>query len=137
MFGKRLKTKSPESEVLAFAPVYKEIDYPVGDLSSMRQAIDASDFLLPLHGIIKEVQSIKETVPSRVFINEKATEANFKKYASDYNILSFKRLGWRSVEKTAPLCKNRTSLPRLGQPVKKSGFPHIRSSNDGHNISHT
>ncbi len=87
MFGKRLKTKSPESEVLAFAPVYKEIDYPQGDLSSMRQAIDASEFLLPLHGIIKEVQSIKETVPSRVFINEKATEANFKKYASDYNVL--------------------------------------------------
>jgi CHAT domain-containing protein len=87
MFSKRLKTKSPESEVLAFAPVYKDIDYPQGDLSSMREAIDASDFLLPLYGIIKEVQSIKETVPSRVFINEKATEANFKKYASDYNIL--------------------------------------------------
>ena len=87
MFSKRIKTKSPENKVLAFAPVYKDIDYPQGDLSSMRQAIDASDFLLPLHGIIKEVQSIKETVPSRVFINEKATEANFKKYASDYNVL--------------------------------------------------
>jgi len=87
MFGKRLKTKSPENKVLAFAPIYKDIDYPHGDSVSMRQAIDNSDFLLPLHGIIKEVQSIKETVPSRVFINENATEANFKKYASDYNVL--------------------------------------------------
>jgi len=49
--------------------------------------MDTNDFLFPLVGTIKEVQSINETVPSRVFINEKATEANFKKYASDYNIL--------------------------------------------------
>jgi len=87
MFSERLKTKSPEKEVLAFAPVYKEIDYNYSDPISIRQALDETDFLLPLLGIIKEVQSIKETVPSRVFINERATEANFKKHASDYNIL--------------------------------------------------
>jgi CHAT domain-containing protein len=87
MFSERLKTKSPESEVLAFAPKYKEIEFDYAGSESMRQTIDERDFLLPLLGIIKEVQSIKETVPSRVFINERATEANFKKYASDYNVL--------------------------------------------------
>jgi CHAT domain-containing protein len=46
-----------------------------------------SNYLLPLRWTIKEVQSINETVPSRVFLNEDATEANFKKYAPDYNVL--------------------------------------------------
>ena len=53
----------------------------------MRQALIDTDFLVPLPGTIKEVQRINETVPSRVFLNEQATEANFKKYASDYNVL--------------------------------------------------
>ena len=85
MFSERLKTKSPERKVLAFAPEYKDPleDVPPG---SVRQPLD-TDVLLPLDGIIKEVQSINETVPSRVFLHEKATEASFKKYASDYNIL--------------------------------------------------
>ena len=86
MFSERLKTKSPEKKVLAFAPKYKD---PVKNINTelIRQSFDDSEFLLPLDGIIKEVQSINETVPSRVFLNEQATEANFKKYASDYNVL--------------------------------------------------
>jgi CHAT domain-containing protein len=86
MFSKRLQTKSPINKVLAFAPEYKN---PVDsmDEATIRQAMSDSDFLLPLGGIIKEVQSINETVPARVFINEEATEANFKKYAPDYNVL--------------------------------------------------
>jgi CHAT domain-containing protein len=57
------------------------------DTAQFRQIFEITDYLFPLVGTIKEVQSINETVPSRVFINEKATEANFKKHASDYNVL--------------------------------------------------
>ncbi|MFH0759791.1 MAG: CHAT domain-containing tetratricopeptide repeat protein [Bacteroidota bacterium] len=86
MFSERLKTKSPENKVLAFAPSYYD---PLSsrDTSVIRQVLSDSNYLLPLGGIIKEVQSINETVPSRVFLNENATEANFKKYAPDYNVL--------------------------------------------------
>ena len=86
MFSERLKTKSTEDEVLAFAPEYKDVlNYK--DTSLVRQISGDGDILLPLFGTIKEVQSIDEIVPSRIFLNENATEANFKKYASDYNIL--------------------------------------------------
>ena len=86
LFSERYKTKSPEDKVLAFAPNYKN-PLDNSDTADFRQVMDTNDFLFPLVGTIKEVQSINETVPSRVFINEKATEANFKKYASDYNVL--------------------------------------------------
>ncbi|MCP4310538.1 MAG: CHAT domain-containing protein [Bacteroidetes bacterium] len=86
MFSERLKSRPTENKVLAFAPLYYN---PISqdDTASYRQVVEGKEFLLPLGGIIKEVQSIKETVPSRVFMNEKATEANFKKYAPDYNVL--------------------------------------------------
>jgi CHAT domain-containing protein len=86
LFSERLKTKSPERKVLAFAPEYRNpyVDAPE---ETVRQILSDKDILLPLKGIIKEVQSINETVPSRVFLNEKATEASFKKHASDYNVL--------------------------------------------------
>ncbi|MCK5067736.1 MAG: CHAT domain-containing protein, partial [Bacteroidales bacterium] len=86
MFSKRLKSKSPQNKVLAFAPMYNN---PVYELDSilMRQVIGDGKYMVPLVGTLKEVQSIDETVPSDVFINERATEANFKKYASDYNVL--------------------------------------------------
>ena len=86
LFNKRVKSKSPLNRVLAFAPMYNS---PVYELDSMlmRQVMDGGEYMVPLHGTIKEVQSIDETVPSDVFINEQATEANFKKNASDYNVL--------------------------------------------------
>ena len=86
-FSKRLKTKSPERKVLAFAPKYKELDEDPIPGNNIRQPVDNDVILLPLTGIIKEVQRIDETVPSRIFLNESATEANFKKYASDFNVL--------------------------------------------------
>ncbi len=86
MFSERLKSKSTDKKVLAFAPFYPS---PMlgNDTTFIRQAMENSEFLLPLGGIIKEVQSIKELVPSRVFLNENATEAKFKEHAPDYNIL--------------------------------------------------
>jgi len=86
MFSKRLKSKSPKQKVLAFAPMYSNPSYKL-DSVLMRQALADKEYMAPLLGTIKEVQSIDETVPSDVFINEQATEANFKKYASDYNVL--------------------------------------------------
>jgi len=86
MFSERLRSKSPKNKVLAFAPTYAYQDYEL-DAAIMRRAMQDKDFMAPLVGTIKEVQSINETVPSDVFINEQATEANFKKNASDYNVL--------------------------------------------------
>lgn len=86
MFSERLKSKSPQQKVLAFAPMYSNPSYKL-DSVLMRQVMSEKDYMAPLLGTIKEVQSIDETVPSDVFINEQATEANFKKYASDYNVL--------------------------------------------------
>jgi CHAT domain-containing protein len=86
LFSKRFKSKSPEERVLAFAPTY-ENPLDNTDAAQIRQLDENTNYLFPLVGTIKEVQSINETVPSRVFINEKATEANFKKYAADYNVL--------------------------------------------------
>jgi CHAT domain-containing protein len=86
-FSKRLKTKSPERKVLAFAPKYRDLGTYADLGTQYRQPVENNEILLPLRGIIKEVQSINETVPSRIFLNEKATEANFKKFASDYNVL--------------------------------------------------
>jgi len=86
LFSERYKSKSTEDRVLAFAPIYEN---PLDrmDEAQYRQIEINSEYLFPLVGTIKEVQSIDETVPSRVFINEKATEANFKKHASNYNVL--------------------------------------------------
>ncbi len=86
MFTERLRSKSPKKKVLAFAPMYGVPEYEL-DASLMRQITEDEEFLIPLAGTIKEVQSINETVPSDVYINERATEANFKKNASDYNVL--------------------------------------------------
>jgi CHAT domain-containing protein len=86
MFSKRLQTKSPLKKVLAFAPNYNN---PVHEIDPvlMRQVFEGTEYMAPLVGTIKEVQSIDETVPADVFINEQATESNFKKFASDYNVL--------------------------------------------------
>jgi CHAT domain-containing protein/tetratricopeptide (TPR) repeat protein len=86
MFNERLRSKSPKKKVLAFAPMYAFNDYEL-DAALMRQVIEDKEIMAPLVGTIKEVQSINETVPADVFINEQATEANFKKNASDYNVL--------------------------------------------------
>jgi CHAT domain-containing protein len=86
MFSKRLQTKSPLNRVLAFAPNYNNPIYEI-DSVMMRQVVGGVEYMAPLVGTLKEVQSIDETVPADVFINEQATEANFKKNASDYNVL--------------------------------------------------
>jgi CHAT domain-containing protein len=86
MFSERYKSKSTEDKVLAFAPNYEN---PLDrmDTAQFRQIDITTDYLFPLVGTINDVQSINATVPSKVFLNEMATEANFKKYAADYNVL--------------------------------------------------
>jgi CHAT domain-containing protein len=86
LFSERYQSKSPEDKVLAFAPIY-ENSLNNMDTALFRQSLENSDYLFPLVGTIKEVQSINETVPSKVFINEQANESRFKKYAPDYSIL--------------------------------------------------
>jgi len=86
LFGERYKSKSTEDRVLAFAPIY-ENPLDSMDTAQFRQIDINSEYFFPLVGTIKEVQSIDQTVPAEVYINERATEANFKKHAPDYNIL--------------------------------------------------
>ncbi|MEZ5072242.1 MAG: CHAT domain-containing tetratricopeptide repeat protein [Bacteroidales bacterium] len=86
MFEERIKTRSPEHKVLAFAPEYYSPYYSL-DSAAKRQAFLDEDYLVPLHGIIEEVQSIKATVPSIVYMNSEATEGNFKRQAGNFNVL--------------------------------------------------
>ena len=85
LFSERIKTKSPHAKVLAFAPEYENLldnDIP---LEWNRQS--NPDFLMPLPGAKREVEYISKTMPSEVFMDYKATESNFKQYASDYEVL--------------------------------------------------
>lgn len=85
LFSDRIQTKSPENKVLAFAPMYENL---LNDENPLIWNRDANpDFLIPLQGVKEEVSNISRRVPSEVFMDQNATEGNFKKYASDYSIL--------------------------------------------------
>jgi CHAT domain-containing protein len=70
---------------LAFAPKY---DYP-GDLPKKLPIIRQQylDQLYPLPGSKEEVHSINKIIGGQVFIDENATEHNFKQNAGKYDIL--------------------------------------------------
>lgn len=72
-------------ELLAFAPKY---DYP-GDLPKKLPIIRQQylDQLYPLPGSKEEVHSINKIIGGQVFIDENATEHNFKQNAGKYDIL--------------------------------------------------
>ncbi|MBN2699282.1 MAG: CHAT domain-containing protein [Bacteroidales bacterium] len=85
LYTERFKTKAPENKVLAFAPHYEDLLDVIDPASWNRQS--NPDFLLPLPGVIQEVEKIELMVPSKAFYREEATEKNFKENCSDYNIL--------------------------------------------------
>jgi CHAT domain-containing protein len=85
LFSERIRTKSPHAKVLAFAPEYENLLDSDMPLVWNRQS--NPDFLMPLPGAKREVEFIARTVPSDVFTDYEATESNFKKYASDYDVL--------------------------------------------------
>ncbi|MCF8346318.1 MAG: CHAT domain-containing protein, partial [Bacteroidales bacterium] len=85
LFSERVKTKSPQKKVLAFAPEYENLLDDDTPLVWNRQS--NPDFLMPLPGAEREVATIARMVPSDKFMDYDATEKNFKKYASDYAVL--------------------------------------------------
>lgn len=86
LFNERTTSDVIKERVLAFAPSYEN---PLRDMDTaeFRDILEGEEYLMPLVGTIKEVQSIKEIVPSDVYINETATEERFKALAPNYNIL--------------------------------------------------
>ncbi len=85
LFSERLQSKSPEKKVLAFAPSYDNLMNKTDPLHWNRNG--NPDLLIPLLGAKEEVNYISKRVSSEVFMDNDATEYNFKKYASDYSIL--------------------------------------------------
>lgn len=69
------------------APNYANIKINVGDsYSSLR---DIAQYLNPLQYTMEEVKSIGLVFSGKSLLEGEATEANFKKYASNYGILHF------------------------------------------------
>lgn len=85
LFSERIRSKSPKEKVLAFAPSYDNLlDYK-DPLEWNRQA--NPDLLMPLPGAREEVSYISKNVPSDIYFDDEASEANFKVQASDYSVL--------------------------------------------------
>jgi len=73
---------SSTKSVLAFAPSYEGIDDSI--LITERAYRDK---LYPLPGVKEEVNNIAKVISGDLFIDEQATESNFKANASDYDVL--------------------------------------------------
>lgn len=73
---------SSTKTILAFAPSYEGVDDSI--LITERAYRDK---LYPLPGVKEEVNNIAKVISGDLFIDEQATEANFKANASDYDVL--------------------------------------------------
>jgi CHAT domain-containing protein/Tfp pilus assembly protein PilF len=84
-FQDQRKTTKPTGNLLAFAPDYSNlITQNIIDLSFL----DAyRDQLVPIPGVKDEVKMISRMIKSDIYIDESATENNFKKLAGNYDIL--------------------------------------------------
>jgi CHAT domain-containing protein len=85
LFNNRVKPQPERKEVLAFAPAYENLQDLNEPLVWNRQS--NPDFLVPLLGAREEVNNLSSLIPSRIFMDEEATEQNFKKNAEEYAVL--------------------------------------------------
>jgi CHAT domain-containing protein/Tfp pilus assembly protein PilF len=75
-------------KVLAFAPSYDNIKgVKVEELLRGMRGRTYRDYLLPIPGAQLEVENLQKILRSKAFMGNKATERNFKKWASNYSIL--------------------------------------------------
>jgi len=73
---------SSNKSVLAFAPSYEDVN------DSILYAERAyRDKLYPLPGVKEEVNNISKVIPGDLYVDDFATERNFKDHASDYDVL--------------------------------------------------
>ena len=84
IFWERTKKRAIKN-VATFAPSYNNIDSVFDSEFVIRQQY--REKLFPLKGIKTEANIIADLISGDKFIDEKATESNFKKLASDYDIL--------------------------------------------------
>lgn len=87
LFQHLLKKKQQKSNYLAMAPSYSNVENAVGN--SYANLRDIEKFLIPLQYTMQEVTNIGNVFSGKVLLEDEATEANFKKYASNYGILHF------------------------------------------------
>jgi pentatricopeptide repeat protein len=77
--------KDTRGNLLAFAPSYDNIkNVKVNDLMNKRSE---RNYLLPIPGVIKEVENISKIFNSNVFEGKEATESNFIRDAGNYGVL--------------------------------------------------
>jgi len=87
LFQHLLKKKHRKTNYLAMAPHYSNIENTAGD--SYAGLRDIEKYLIPLQYTMEEVKNIGDVFKGKSLLEREATEANFKKYASDYRILHF------------------------------------------------
>jgi len=78
LFQNRSLPQKIKNSTLAFAPNYDSEQFKLSN---------ASYTLMPLPGVQKEVDAIAKTLKTKIFRGEDASEENFRKYSSDYDIL--------------------------------------------------
>ncbi|MBU8891264.1 MAG: CHAT domain-containing protein [Bacteroidales bacterium] len=85
LLDEKTNEKTDLSKLAGFAPTYDNIEGLQDNNLTFRQKY--REKLFPLKGITEEVEIINELIGGDVFIDNEATEYNFKKVASGYDIL--------------------------------------------------
>ncbi len=84
-FGEGVKSSRAGKTVLGFAPTYSNLDaIPESSLISLR---GMEQYLLPIRYAGEEMDLLSDRVGARVFRDEQASEANFKRFAPEGDII--------------------------------------------------
>jgi len=83
-FEDQRRTTRPSGNLLAFAPKYSDLLTQLPDLSYLDVYRDK---LIPIPGVRDEVKMISRMIKSDLYMDDQATENNFKKLAGNYDIL--------------------------------------------------
>ena len=81
------KKSSAQEGLLAFAPDYSSLLNPPISLIEEGYLENYRENLIPIPGVKDEVRMISRQISGEVFLDEEATESNFKKNAEFYDIL--------------------------------------------------
>jgi CHAT domain-containing protein len=80
--------KKPHDNFAGFAPSYEQVDYTgIDSALHPMAALVVRSGNLPLPGATEEVNLISKLMQGESWLNEEATETNFKKYGGDYDVL--------------------------------------------------
>jgi len=85
LFDNNRDRNRAEHKLIAFAPDYKVTGVQINPFSETRQQY--REKLYPLKGIKEEAKNVSELLHGNVFLDQDASELNFKKLAGNYDIL--------------------------------------------------